>query len=92
MSEANMDKENIHELDISEVDKIIQNQINEYVNKYNKYPKYIKIPLWISYCMKKKMKEIEHYNLEYNTELLMYRDLIVCETITISELKEIEVF
>lgn len=87
-----MNKENIQELDISEVDKIIKNQINEYVNKYNKYPKYVKIPLWISRCMKKNMKEIEHYNLDYNTELLMYRDLIVCETITISKLEEIEVF
>lgn len=87
-----MNKENIQELDISEVDKIIKNQINEYVNKYNKYPKYVKIPLWISHCMKKNMKEIEHYNLDYNTELLMYRDLIVCETITISKLEEMEVF
>lgn len=87
-----MNKENIQELDIFEVDKIIKNQINEYVNKYNKYPKYVKIPLWISHCMKKNMKEIEHYNLDYNTELLMYRDLIVCETITISKLEEIEVF
>lgn len=87
-----MNKENIQELDISEVDKIIKNQINEYVNKYNKYPKYVKIPLWISHYMKKNMKEIEHYNLDYNTELLMYRDLIVCETITISKLEEMEVF
>ena len=74
------------------VDNIIKEKIAEFSQKYNKYPKYLKIPLWISCCMKWNMGNIEHYNLDYNTELLMYRDLIVCETVTIDKLEQIEVF
>ena len=42
--------------------------------------------------MKANMGEVEHFNLDYNTELLLYKDLVVCETITIEKAEEIEVF
>lgn len=87
-----MNKENIQEIDLSNVDKLIKNKINNFIEQYHKYPKYLKIPLWISCYMKRAMKDMEHYNLDYNTELLMYRDLIVCETTIIDKLEEIEVF
>lgn len=87
-----MNKREEREFDKSKLYNTINEKINDFVNKYNKYPKYVKIPLWISCCMKLNMGSIEHYNLGYNTELLMYRDLIVCETITIDKIEEIEVF
>lgn len=87
-----MNKPNIQEIELAEVENIINKKIYDFTDKYNKYPKYLKLPLWISNGMKKAMKNMEHFNLDYNTELLLYRDLVVCETITISQPEEIEVF
>ncbi len=87
-----MNKANIQEIELNKLENIIKDKICDFVDKYNKYPKYLKLPLWISNCMKKAMKDMEHFNLDYNTEMLLYRDLLVCETITISQPEEIEVF
>lgn len=87
-----MNKGNIQQIELNEVETIIHNKIHDYIDKYDKYPKYLKLPLWISYCMKQAMRDMQHLNLDYNTELLIYRDLVVCETITISQPEEIEVF
>lgn len=80
------------EIELTKVIVIINKKINDFINQYHKYPKYLKLPLWISRCMKASMGEIEHFNLDYNTELLLYKDLVVCETITIENAEEIEVF
>ena len=82
----------IEKIELEKIEGIIRQKINEFVEKYDKYPKYVKLPLWISNCMKQKMRDMQHLNLDYNTELLLYRDLAVCETITISEPEEMEVF
>lgn len=87
-----MNKTNIQQVELTKVKEIIKEKICDFTDKYNKYPKYLKLPLWISYYMKQEMKDMEHFNLDYNTELLLYRDLVVCETITISQPEEIEVF
>lgn len=87
-----MSKAEIQEIELSDVETIINNKINEFTEKYNKYPKYLKLPLWISNGMKQSMRDMQHFNLDYNTEMLLYRDLVVCETVTISQPKEIEVF
>lgn len=87
-----MSKADIQQIELMEVETIIKDKICDFIDKYNKYPKYLKLPLWISNCMKRIMKDMEHFNLDYNTELLLYRDLVVCETITISNPEEIEVF
>ena len=78
--------------ELVKIERIIEHKINDFVKKYNKYPKYLKLPLWISNCMKQAMREVQHSKLDYNTGLLLYRGLVVCETITISQLEEIEVF
>lgn len=78
--------------ELVEIELIIKNKINEFIDKYQKYPKYLKLPLWISNYMKKAMRDMEHFNLDYNTELLLYRNLVVCETISIQRPEEIEVF
>lgn len=85
-------KTNIQKIEFDELELIINNKIYDFTEKYNKYPKYLKLPLWISECMKREMIKIQSYNLDYNTGLLQYRNLIVCETIAISQPKEIEVF
>lgn len=80
------------EIEITKVIVIINKKIDDFLHKYHKYPKYLKLPLWISRCMKANMKELEHFNLDYNTELLLYKDLVVCETVSIEKPEEIEVF
>lgn len=87
-----MSKAEIKEIELTEVETIINNKIHNFIDKYEKYPKYLKLPLWISNCFKQVMKDMEHFNLDYNYELLTYKNLIVCETITISQVEEIEVF
>ena len=79
-------------IELEKIEKIIRQKINEFVEEYDKYPKYLKLPLWISNYMKQKMRDMQHLNLDYDAELLLYRDLVVCETITISQVEEIEVF
>ena len=83
---------NIREIELEQVEKIIEHKINDFVEKYDQYPKYLKLPLWISNYMKQAMRKVQNLKLDYNTELLLYRNLVVCETITISQPEEIEVF
>ncbi len=83
---------NIREIELKQVEKIIEHKINDFVEKYNQYPKYLKLPLWISDYMKQAMKDISKLKFDYNTELLLYRNLAICETITILQPEEIEVF
>ena len=82
----------IKEIEITKVITIINKKIDDFLYKYHKYPKYLNLPLRRSRCMKANMGEVEHFNLDYNTELLLYKDLVVCETITIEKAEEIEVF
>ena len=82
----------VEKIGLEEIDKIIRKKINEFIEEYEKYPKYLKLPLCISNYMKRRTRDMQHLNLDYNTELLLYRDLAVCETITISQVEEIEVF
>lgn len=82
----------VNKIGLEEIDRIIRQKINEFIEEYEKYPKYLKLPLCISNHMKQKTRDMQHLNLDYNTELLLYRDLTVCETITISQVEEIEVF
>lgn len=61
--------------------KIIDAEINNFIETYHQIPRFIKVPLWV-YC---KMKNI------YGSAI-RYKNLLICETISISELNEIEVF
>ena len=85
-------KVDIQEYNLEDVEATIKNKVLDFIYKYGKNPKYLKLPLWISCCMKREIKDIEHFNLDYNTEVLFYKDLLVCETISITKLEEIEVF
>lgn len=80
------------EHEIEDVEIAINNKIYDFIDKYNQYPKYLKLPLWISNCLKRNMNRIVQCNINYNSALVTYKNLIVCETITISQLEEIEVF
>lgn len=59
---------------------VINTKIRNFIEKYHRRPKYIKMPLWIYSKMKN----------EY--VVIKYKNLLICETISISEINEIEVF
>lgn len=81
-----------YEIEFTEIEVIINNKIKDFVKKYNQYPRYLKIPLWISNCMKQRMRKIVSCKIDYETGNLLYRNLMVCETIAIEKAEEIEVF
>ena len=84
-----MDKE---EIDLANLETIIHNKICEYLNKYLREPKYIKIPLWVFDILKRRMKDISTFYIDYQTERFTYKGFIICETISIEKIEEIEVF
>ena len=83
---------NIREIELKQVEEIIAHKINDFIEKYEQYPKYLKLPLWINNYIKQAMGKVQNLKLDYNTGLLLYRNLAVCETIAISQPEEIEVF
>lgn len=85
-------KVEIHDYALEDIEATIKDKTYTFIDKYGKCPKYLKLPLWISERMKREMKKITSYNLDYDTGLLQYRNLIICETISITKLEEIEVF
>ena len=80
------------EISISEVEVIIQNKMYDYYKKYHKEAKYVKLPLWLVQGLKYKMAEIQTLNIEYSTGLIKWFNLCICETISIENIEEIEVF
>lgn len=81
-----------NEIDLAELEVIIHNKICEFINKYLREPKYIKMPLWIFEGLKRTMKDISTFYIDYQTERFTYKGFIICETITIEKAEEIEVF
>lgn len=73
--------------DINKAKDIIHKKAIEYIKKYRQQPKYLKMPLWVYNLFRNQL------NLIYidKNENLRYRNLIICETISISQLEEIEV-
>lgn len=82
----------IYELDLTELETVIHKKICEYLDKYLREPKYIKMPLWVFDMLKRRMKDIATFYIDYQTERFTYKGLIICETITIEKVEEIEVF
>ncbi|MFG6319587.1 MAG: hypothetical protein K1W33_07040 [Clostridia bacterium] len=80
------------EIEVEYIEQVIEEKICNFVNKYNKYPKYLKLPLFISFSMKSKMNQIRTFNIDYDKGMLLYKNLLICETMTIEKPEEIEVF
>ena len=72
---------------IEDLINIVQDRIYEYSIKYKTTPKFVKIPLWIYYETVKYNKMVR---IEGNAYEIM--GLKVCETPTITDIKEVEVF
>lgn len=74
-------------------DKVIELQ-REYIEKYHKKPKYIKMPRWCIYELEKAIQELATYsipNFDEKTEP-HFIGMRICETDSITTIGEIEVF
>lgn len=68
---------------------IVNKKINEYREKYHHTPKYLKIPLWFICKMQNEYKFKVSPQIAYP---ITFKNLILCETLSISNLEEMEVF
>lgn len=77
---------------LDEIKEIIEDKIVAYIYKFNQEPKYIKMPLGLVVYLKEEMQKIVNFKIDYIDGLIKYRGLIVCETISIEKIEDIEVF
>lgn len=82
------------EIEYEVLENIINKKIYDYIEKYMQNPNYIKVPLWIYECMKSAMIRLQtnFIRIDYEDELIKYRGLVICPTISIEYPDEIEVF
>nr|DAD95991.1 MAG TPA: hypothetical protein [Myoviridae sp. ctSGm32]DAD98984.1 MAG TPA: hypothetical protein [Myoviridae sp. ctjs85] len=81
-----------YSIEYLELQRIVNKKIHNYISKYNNYPKYIKLPLWIFEYLKQTMSVIDLKNGYKTTEKFKFFNLKVCETVSIEKAEEIEVF
>ena len=78
-------------IELSNLDKIIDKKVVAFIKKYMREPRYIKMPLWIKEALIKTIPE-SGIKIDYINEVFKFRNMTICETITISKPEEIEVF
>ena len=76
------------------IENTIQNKIVSYIEKYLQSPNFLKVPYWVYESMKKKfaMLMTRNIRIDYQREVVTYKGLVICPTISIEMLDEIEVF
>ena len=57
-----------YSIEYLELQRIVNKKIHNYISKYNNYPKYIKLPLWIFEYLKQTMRVIDLKNGYKTTE------------------------
>lgn len=72
------------------LDKTIEEKIFEFIRKYKNRPTYLKIPLWIFEDLKEQYMGL--MKIDYISGRFCYEGLYICETPTIENIEEIEVF
>ena len=81
-----------YSIEYLELQRIVNKKIHNYISKYNNYPKYIKLPLWIFEYLKQTKSVIDLKNGYKTTEKFKFFNLKICETVSIEKAEEIEVF
>lgn len=71
-------------------DETIEEKVVDFIRKYRNKPTYLKIPLWIFEYLK--ANYLQQIKIDYLSGRFCYKGLYICETLTIEEIEEIEVF
>ena len=76
------------------INSIVLEKEFEYMEKYHKSPNYLKVPLFVYEIMKEQYRELLTSNLStnYKNEVETFRGMILCPTVSIERVEEIEVF
>ena len=88
MENENLENCNAKHLEL--LNKTIAKRHFEYIEEHKEGPKYVKIPLWVYSVLLH--KQVPIVALELDNYPIKYMGLICCETVSISEISEIEVF
>ena len=76
------------------IENIIEDKTVNYIKKHLESPNFLKVPLWVYENMKIERVKLTTKNIriDYQKELVTYRGLVICPTISIEYIDEIEVF
>lgn len=86
----NENLENCNAKHLESLNETIAKRHFEYIKKHKTSPKYVKVPYWTYSVLLQKQVPIAV--LELDNYPIRYMGLICCETVSISEISEIEVF
>lgn len=81
----------MNEIDVMDIVKIIKEKSYKYYEQYEDLAHYIKMPIWLFEVLKQQMAHLVTMKIDYETGNVKFLGLIVCPTLAISEIKEIEV-
>ena len=89
----NILKKDVYKCTADEILRIINKKRKEYYQKYNTEPKYIKMPISIKHLLENELNGyFEVNNIQRDKSIQCIYNLIVCDTLSITQIDEIEVF
>lgn len=77
-----------HTVDLNALVSSIQESKWNYFGKYHKEPKYIKMPVWLAVLLRHYCSQL----IGFDDEAVTYMGFIICETYSIDNIDQIEVF
>ena len=81
---------------MDEINNIIIQKEFEYMDKYKDEPKFLKIPLFVYELMKsyfaRYLTNQNLINVDHDKEIVTFRGMVICPTVSIQTIDEIEVF
>lgn len=83
-----------HTLNVDKLTEIVSDLKWQYFATYKQEPKYIKMPIWVHVLLEHFTRQIIGFyeRIEDEKTIPMYMGLQICDTISINEIEDIEVF
>jgi len=78
-----------HQVNLEALVTLVQELKWNYFEKYHREPKYIKMPVWLVVLLRHHYMQIIGYS---DDKIATYMGFIICETFSIEDINQIEVF
>lgn len=78
-----------HRINLDDLMNWVQDLKRNYWLKYHKEPKYIKMPVWLFIALRGNQRQLIGFN---DDKIATYMGFIVCETYSIDQIYQIELF
>lgn len=82
----------MNDIDVMDLVKIIKEKSYKYYEEHETLANYIKMPYWLFEVLKSQMASLVTMKIDYDTGNIKFLGLIICPTMAIDKIKEIEVF